>query len=269
MNINFLKSAFSEIPKEKLQIAVSNINAYRNFIGNGVAVGKLAEVIVAEMFSNQKSKINGFSFAFTGKNPPFDIMVYERKVPLEKTDFTDLRRLYKTDYSIFESSISKIVGSKNWCGVSLKNYLNHESQITTNYKVRTLCEKHLGQKQMVFKDNDTVNFLLKSIKEELSHETILLMNSFPDTSSFQFRLFNLDSVQITQIEYVEKTKHSRYVFLNKSGPVFHVKYGKNQANPFQRGIWVDELEQLPLLGSGNYTRSNFAEYILKGALLKH
>lgn len=269
MNINFLKNAFGEIPEKKVQTAVSNINAYRDFIGNGVAVGKLAEVIIAEMFSNPKSKINGFSFAFTGKNPPFDIMVYERNTPLEKKDFTDLRRLYEKDYSIFESSITEVVGSKNWCGVSLKNYLNDESQITTNYKVRTLCEKHLGQKEEVFNDKDTVNFLLQSIKEELSHETILLMNSFPKNLSYQFRLFNIDSVRITQIEYVKKTKHSRYVFSNKNGPVFHVKYGKNQANPFQRGIWVDELNQLPLLGGGNYTTSNFAEYILKGALIKH
>jgi hypothetical protein len=121
----------------------------------------------------------------------------------------------------------------------------------------------------VFDDKETVNFLLESIKEELSHETILLMNSFPENSSYQFRLFNLDSVRITHIEYVQKAKHSRYVFSNKNGPVFHIKYGKNQANPFQRGIWVDELEQLPLLGSGNYTNSKFAEYILKGALVKH
>jgi len=268
MNLKFLNEAFARIPKETIQIAVSNINAYRNFIGNGVAVGKLAEVIVAKMFCNPEENVHGFSFAFTGKNPPFDIMVYQREEALTKEAFTSLRRLYQIDFATFCRAIDKAVGSNNWCGISLKNYLNHESQLTTNYKIRTICEDTLGQD---FKTHQggLVQEVLEAAKAELSHESILLMNSFPDTRRYQFRLFNLDALPITYIQFTQKSKHTRYVFGNDQGPIFHVKYGKNQANPFQRGLWVDDLDKLPLLNAGTYGQSAFGKYILDGALLHH
>ncbi len=267
MNLQFLQTAFAKIPKETIETAVSNINAYRNFIGNGVAVGKLAEVIIARMFTSEG--IHGFSFAFTGKNPPFDIMIYARKEPLARDAFTSLRKLYQINFDTFCKGISKAVGSDQWCGVSLKNYLNHESQVTTNYQIRTICEEMLGEEVRVYKDAATVKGVVDRSKVELSHETILLLNSFPHNKAYQFRLFNLDSLKIATIEFSKKAKHTRYVFGDGSGDIFHIKYGKNQANPFQRGIWIDDLEKLPLLASGSYHQSAFGKYLLDGALRYH
>lgn len=269
MNIEFLRKAFGRIPAANIEVAVSNVNAYRNFIGNGVAVGKLAEVIVAKMFSNPEAYIHGFSFAFTGKNPPFDIMVYYRKEALPKEAFTSLRRLYEIDFATFCKAIDKAVGSNLWCGISLKNYLNYESQLTTNYKIRTICEETLGTEFKIHNDKKVVEDVLSRAKDELSHESILLLNSFPATMEYQFRLFNLDAIEITRIQFTQKAKHTRYVFGNSGGDIFHIKYGKNQANPFQRGIWVDDLEKLPLLNKGKYTVSAFGRYILDGALIHH
>jgi len=269
MNIDFLKKSFAEIPQKTSEIAASNINTYRDFIGNGVAVGKLAEVIIAKMFCNEKSMIHGFSFTFTGKNPPFDIMIYKRNKALDKKVFTDFRRLYEQDFTAFSNAISESIGSDQWCGISLKNYLNEESQLTTNYNIRSICEKELGDEERTYTDKDLIKKLVIKIKESLSHEIILLMNSFPKTKKYQFRLFSLDDIEITTIEFSQKRKHSRFIFGNKTGAVFHVKYGKGQANPFQRGIWIDDLEQLPLLREGVYNESGFAKYILNGALEEH
>ena len=269
MNVKFVKNAFETIPQETVQIAVSNINAYRDFIGNGVAVGKLAEVIIAKAFCSSAHDIHAFSFAFTGKNPPFDIMVYKRSEALAKETFTDLRRLYEVDFDAFSKAITAEVGSNNWCGLSLKNYLNHESQLTTNYKIRTICEDRLGAEIKTHTDPQTVNEIVTLAMNELSHETILLMNSFPKGKAYQFRLFNLEALSITTIEYSQTKKHSRYIFGNANGAVFHVKYGKGQANPFQRGLWVDDLNQLPLLGEGEYNKTGFAKYILDGSLMHH
>lgn len=270
MNIQFLQKAFARVPATSVDTAVSNINAYRDFIGNGVAVGKLAEVIIAKMFSNPSEGVHGFSFAFTGKNPPFDIMVYfRREGALPKDAFTKLRRLYQIDFPTFCRGIDKEVGSNLWCGISLKNYLNYESQLTTNYGIRTICEEMLGTEFKIHTDKGLVGAVLERAKAELSHESILLLNSFPEEMTYQFRLFNLDAVEITQISFIQKAKHTRYVFGNSGGDIFHIKYGKNQANPFQRGIWVDDLEKLPLLHKGNYSVSAFGRYILDGALVHH
>ena len=51
MNVSLLKERFKAIKQETVDIAVSSINAYRGFIGNGVAVGKLAEPIFAKLLN--------------------------------------------------------------------------------------------------------------------------------------------------------------------------------------------------------------------------
>jgi len=76
-------------------------------------------------------------------------------------------------------------------------------------------------------------------------------------------------MRITEIEFKKLAKHSRYVFCQDGSPVFHVKYGKNQANPYQRGLWVDDLSKLTILRKGNFQATNFGQYILEGAFRLH
>ena|SRR5882672_1364314 len=160
MDVSLLKERFKAIKQETVDVAVSSINAYRGFIGNGVAVGKLAEPIFAKLLNAPDEGFYAFHFAFTGKNPPFDVMLYRAKTEIPKGRFTE-------------------------------------------------------------------------------------------------------------IEFKKLAKHSRFVFCQNGSPVFHVKYGKNQANPYQRGLWVDDLSKLTILRRGNFRETNFGEFILEGAFRIH
>ncbi len=85
MDVSLLKERFTAIKQETVDVAVSSINAYRAFIGNGVAVGKLAEPIFAKLLDAPDEGFFAFHFAFTGKNPPFDVMLYKAKKNRQKS----------------------------------------------------------------------------------------------------------------------------------------------------------------------------------------
>lgn len=156
MNVALLKERFVAVRQETVDVAVSNINAYRDFIGNGVAVGKLAEPIFAKLLDAPGQDFHAFHFAFTGKNPPFDIMLYRAKSETPKIRFAQVRQLYSSHFSQFHDAISQIVGGNDWCGISLKNYINEEAQISTNYQIRDLCERELGAVERMIDNSETV-----------------------------------------------------------------------------------------------------------------
>ena len=64
MDVSLLKERFKAIKQETVDVAVSSINAYRAFIGNGVAVGKLAEPIFAKLLDAPNEGFFAFHFAF-------------------------------------------------------------------------------------------------------------------------------------------------------------------------------------------------------------
>jgi hypothetical protein len=269
MDLSLLKQRFKDIKQETVDIAVSNINAYRGFIGNGVAVGKLAEPIFAKLLDAPEHGFHAFHFAFTGKNPPFDIMLYRASSEITPKRFAEVRGLFASHFTQFHDAISRLVGGNNWCGVSLKNYINEEAQISTNYQIRDLCEVELGKEERMIDDQATVKKVFGMVVGELSHETILFLNSFPASATYQIALFDPEEMRIGEIEYTTKTKHSRYIFCQDKSPVFHVKYGKNQANPYQRGLWVDDLSKLTILRKGNLRATKFGEFIVEGAFRIH
>jgi hypothetical protein len=269
MDVSLLKERFAAIPQDTVDIAVSSINAYRVFIGNGVAVGKLAEPIIARLLAAPEEGFHAFPFVFTGKNPPFDVMLYRARVEIPKGRFAEVRKLFSSDFSAFHAAISKIVGGNGWCGVSIKNYLNEEAQISTNYEIRNQCETQLGAVERVHDGQEEVRQMFAAVVDQLSHESIIFLNSFPKTSTYQLALFDPQEIRITEIEFKKLKKHSRYIFCQDGSPVFHVKYGKNQANPYQRGLWVDDLSKLSILRKGGYRESNYGEYLLEGAFRIH
>jgi hypothetical protein len=272
MDVSLLKERFKAIKPETVEIAVSSINAYRGFIGNGVAVGKLAEPIFAKLLDAPQDGFHAFHFAFTGNNPPFDIMLYraESEIPKDRfTGFSGFRKLYKSDFSKFQEKISNIVGGIDWCGISLKNYKNKAAQISTNYLIRDLCERELGAVERVIDDPTVVKEMFSKVVGELSHETIIFLNSFPKDSSYQIALFDPQEIRITDIQFKKLKKHSRYIFRQDGKPVFHVKYGKNQNNPYQRGLWVDDLSKLTVLLKGKFRETSYGEYVLDGAFRTH
>lgn len=269
MDVSLLKERFKAIKQETVDVAVSSINAYRAFIGNGVAVGKLAEPIFAKLLDAPEDGFYAFHFAFTGKNPPFDVMLYRAEKEIPKNRFAEVRKLYASDFPKFRDAISDIVGGNHWCGISIKNYINHEAQISTNYLIRDLCERELGSIEKVHDETKAVEKMFAAIVDELSHESIIFLNSFPADSTYQIALFDREEMRITGIEFKKLAKHSRYVFCQDGSPVFHVKYGKNQANPYQRGLWVDDLSKLTILRKGTFRATNFGEYILDGAFRIH
>ena len=127
----------------------------------------------------------------------------------------------------------------------------------------------MGEVEQVFDDIKVVDKMFSAVVAELSHETIIFLNSFPDDKKYQIALFDPHEIRISKIEFKKLTKHSRFIFYQEDSPVFHVKYGKNQANPYQRGLWVDDLSKLTILRRGNFRETNFGEFILEGAFRIH
>lgn len=269
IGVSLLKERFKAIKQETIDIAVSSINAYRDFIGNGVAVGKLAEPIFSKLLNAPDEEFHAFHFAFSGKNPPFDIMLYRAKSEIPKARFVEVKKLYSSDFEKFQDAISSIVGGKDWCGISLKNYKDKAAQISTNYRIRDLCEAELGTVERVIDEASVVKNMFSRVVSELSHETILFLNSFPKDSTYQIALFEPQKIHITDIQFKTFKVHSRYIFRQDGHAVFHEKYGKNRNNPYQRGMWLDDLSKLTILRRGNFRKSNFGEFIVEGAFRIH
>jgi hypothetical protein len=197
------------------------------------------------------------------------ICLHWQKSAFPKSKFSEVRKLFSSDFSKFHDAITEIVGSNNWCGISVKNYINEEAQISTNYAIRDLCEKEFGAVERIYDNATVVQKMFDAVVNLLSYETILFLNSFPATSNYQIALFDPKEIRITEIEFKKLAKHTRFIFLQNGSPVFHVKYGKNQANPYQRGLWVDDLSKLTILRKGKFRDTMFGDYILDGAFRIH
>jgi hypothetical protein len=206
-----------------------------------------------------------------------------------------------------EQQISKIIG-ENWIGVSLKTYKEDACQITTDYSYRTYLEEKVGESVEINESiiNDFYNLLnkhnknryvilalntydkigkiqndIQSLKigltklknesrKDLQLDKIYKLESLLEISknSYTFRLLSFDK-KFDKISYKQNVKLSQYDLSIDGINYFKVLYGKNQANPFQRGIWThnnNSIDYFKLIKSGSYQVDGYFQKMISSTI---
>jgi hypothetical protein len=258
-------------------------------IGNGVGAGKLFESLFAD-FVNQKMKdVYGIHLNLSNSSFIWDIIISDDPKSSEKVSI--ITSIIKNGVDI-ETGISKVLGD-NWMGISLKTYKEDACQITTDYSYRTYLESKFSDGEIVgdqineffsmLNKHDTDRYVimalntydrkqskldkiekeknaldrLKSIvKIKTKQELIIKLESELDSvvNQYTFRLLTFDK-KFDKITFKKNTKLTQYDLSIGGVNYFKVLYGKNQANPFQRGIWTHNsksIEYFQEIKTGEY-----------------
>lgn len=231
---------------------ISRFMDIKTNIGNGVGAGKLFESLFVS-FVNRYNQKGGpmeglYAIHMNLSNSAFiwDIIITDNKDATSKKENIIVAIKSANDV---ENKISDILGD-SWIGVSLKTYKNNACQITTDYSYRTFLEDLVGESEI---SGDNVDSFFKMLnKHDAKRYIILALNTYRNT--YTFRLLNFDK-KFDKISYKKNTKLSQYDLSVGGINFFKVLYGKNQANPFQRGIWTHNnksIEYFQLVKSGKY-----------------
>jgi hypothetical protein len=222
-------------------------------IGNGVGAGKLFESLFVAFINNYNKvglSMEGLTATHLNlSNSSFiwDIIISDCVDANQKKQ--EIIDVIKNGVDI-ESNISSIIGD-NWIGISLKTYKENACQITTDYSYRTFLEDTVGESELIGEDVDTFFNMLN--KHDKNRYAILALNTY-EQGTYSFRLLSFDK-KFDKVSYKKNIKLSQYDLSINGVNYFKVLYGKNQANPFQRGIWThnnNSIEYFQLIKSGNY-----------------
>jgi hypothetical protein len=219
---NIDKNVVSQFAKDVLEIRK---------IYNGVAAGKTVEL----MFSCLIRKYTSFfanRLELRNSNESADIVVSEKERFLR-----NLNKIIKKNNSLPENVLF----------MSLKNYQKNECQISTGKFrgggfYREHCESVLGDKVKT-ESEDLIKKVVGKIKSDLfrSQKTTLSLNAFDDLFVISNMEFASDDIDKIVLEKLRKYKNYRFYSDKCDKYVFEIKYGKNQANPYQRGIWTKNI----------------------------
>lgn len=269
-------------------------------IGNGVGAGKLFETLFSAFVNQKMQDVYSLHLNLSNSHFIWDIIITEN--PLAYLEIANIIVAIKAGGKI-EQSISDIIGD-NWIGISLKTYKEDACQITTDYSYRTYLEDLFMEGEisgdqiddffLMLNKNDkdryaimalnTYDRKLSKINEiekekrallKIKHEAssnvkkslIAKLESELDnvTNKYSFRLLSFDK-KFDKIIFKKNSTHSQYDLLIDGVKYFKVLYGKNQANPFQRGIWTHNaksIEYFQEIKSGEYKEvSYFKEKLL-------
>jgi len=241
-------------------------------IGNGVGAGKLFERLFTGFINeyNKKSQVMEGLYAIdlnlSNSNFIWDIIISDNeKLLFDENEIINIIKNNQNNLKLIEDNLIKIIGN-NWIGVSLKTYKNDCFQITTDYSYREFLENEIGESDVI---GETVNKFYSLLnKYDKNRYLILALNTYDN--HYTFRLLDFDK-KFDKIEFKKNRKLSQYnIYLNNE-IIIKVLYGKNQANPYQRGIWthnVKSIEYFQLIKSGNYKRDNYFENAILSTIFK-
>jgi hypothetical protein len=241
-------------------------------IGNGVGAGKFFESLFADFVNQKMEGVYAIHLNLSNSSFIWDIIITDDPKATEKTSI--ITDIIKIGVDI-EAGISAVLGD-NWMGISLKTYKEDACQITTDYSYRTYLEglftegsvtgdqineffsmlnKHDNERYVIMalntydrklsklneieKEKSALARLKSEVKIKDKKDLITKLESELDTvvNQYTFRLLSFDK-KFDKITYKKNTKLSQYDLSIDGVNYFKVLYGKNQANPFQRGIWT-------------------------------
>lgn len=234
--MNTKEKFFKEIKSSQtIDTLISNFMSIKQAIGNGVGAGKIFEsVFVHEI--NKNFDLNAIHMNLSNNSFIWDIIIHEKTIS-EKAELELIQIIKengKLEINLLEEKINKTLGT-NWIAISLKTYKENDCQITTNYTLRTYLEDKIGDNSTSDKAvvQDFFNLLNKYDDEKY---IIIALNTYEKTNKYTFRHLKIDKFE--RIEFKQNRSHSQYNLILDDKPYIKILYGKNQANPYQRGAWV-------------------------------
>jgi hypothetical protein len=258
-------------------------------IGNGVGAGKFFENLFADFVNQKMDGVYGIHLNLSNSSFIWDIIITDDPKASEKV--STITSIIKNGVDV-EVSISEVLGD-NWMGISLKTYKEDACQITTDYSYRTYLEglfsegevagdqineffsmlnKHdtdryvimalntydrkLSKLNEIEKEKNALVRLKNDDKIKVKQALVAKLESELDSvvNQYTFRLLSFDK-KFDKITYKKNTKLSQYDLSIGGVNYFKVLYGKNQANPFQRGIWTHNsksIEYFKEIKTGEY-----------------
>lgn len=272
----------------ELDVFISHFMDIKSNIGNGVGAGKLFERLFVDFLNKKVEGVHSVHLNISNSSFIWDILVSDVEIESKKDDIINIIR----SNDAVESKLTEIIG-KNWIGVSLKTYKEDACQITTDYSYRTYLENKVSESVA---DEATLNEFFQFLnKHDKDRYVILALNTYDKISTHQLSiekakrsfikskdkavletLKNLESMDVSNeytfrllsfdkkfddIIFKKNKKLSQYDLSIGGVNYFKVLYGKNQANPFQRGIWThnnNSIEYFKLIKSGKFrTDTNY------------
>lgn len=284
----------------ELDSFISKFMDIKSNIGNGVGAGKLFETLFSAFVNQKMSDIYSLHLNLSNSHFIWDIIITDN--PNARLEIANIIAAIKAGGNI-EQSISDIIGD-NWMGISLKTYKEDACQITTDYSYRTYLEslfmegeitgdqideffsmlnKHdkdryvimalntydrkLSKLNEIEKEKKSLLKIKSEAKRNIKESLIARLESEIDTvtNRYSFRLLSFDK-KFDKISFKKNSAHSQYDLSIDGVNYFKVLYGKNQANPFQRGIWTHNaksIEYFQEIKTGEYKEvSYFKEKLL-------
>ena len=269
-------------------------------IGNGVGAGKLFESLFADFVNQKMDGVYAIHLNLSNSSFIWDIIITDDPKSSEKV--STVTSIIKNGVDV-EAGISAVLGD-NWMGISLKTYKEDACQITTDYSYRTYLEglltegsitgdqindffsmlnKHnkeryaiialntydrkLSKLNEIEKEKNALERLKSAVKIKDKQDLITKLESEIGSvvNQYTFRLLTFDK-KFDKITFKKNTKLTQYDLSIGGVNYFKVLYGKNQANPFQRGIWTHNsksIEYFREIKTGEYGDvSYFKEKIL-------
>lgn len=284
----------------ELDSFISKFMDIKSNIGNGVGAGKLFETLFSAFVNQKMSDIYSLHLNLSNSHFIWDIIITDN--PNARLEIANIIAAIKAGGNI-EQSISDIIGD-NWMGISLKTYKEDACKITTDYSYRTYLEslfmegeitgdqiddffsmlnKHdkdryvimalntydrkLSKLNEIEKEKKSLLKIKSEAKRNIKESLIARLESEIDTvtNRYSFRLLSFDK-KFDKISFKKNSAHSQYDLSIDGVNYFKVLYGKNQANPFQRGIWTHNaksIEYFQEIKTGEYKEvSYFKEKLL-------
>lgn len=273
---------------------ISKFMDIKSNIGNGVGAGKLFETLFSAFVNQKMNDIYSLHLNLSNSHFIWDIIITDN--PSARFEIGNIITKIKSGGNI-EQSITDIIGD-NWMGISLKTYKEDACQITTDYSYRTYLEdlfmegeivgeqiddffsmlnKHdtdryvimalntydrkLSKINEIEKEKKSLLKIKNDVKLKIKEILIAKLESEIDTvtNRYSFRLLSFDK-KFDKINFKKNSTHSQYDLSIAGINYFKVLYGKNQANPFQRGIWThnaNSIEYFQEIKTGEYKEASY------------
>lgn len=286
---------------QELDTFISRFMDIKENIGNGVGAGKLFENLLVGFINNKMEGLHAVHLNLSNSHFIWDIIVSENPDVAQHRDaivqavrangnpeaaitaiigdqwIGNSLKTYKnddcqitTDYS-YRTWLEQRLGQDNADAQASEEFFallnKHDKDRYITLALNTYDHPDNARKEIAELERKTAQLDARTKKGQTQIAKNLekiqeIERRIPGmTKEYAFRLLSFDK-PFDAVEYKKNSKHSQYQLMTEGKSLFKVLYGKNQANPFQRGIWTHNkswLEYFPLVRKGEYQTDGFFE----------
>jgi plasmid maintenance system antidote protein VapI len=257
----------------ELDHVASNINSIRLTISAGQGVGKFMELAIVLCINTYSKELEAKQLALYNSKIHSDIIIHQ-KGTITDDHITRTLKKHKTSEDFFHNL--SLQCNNRVTGASIKNYVNNECQLTTDYSIRASLNEEFGEEDGIIITGERVQHYLGVIKKQLVIDPVLAISTSPEKMEYSMRFIDEDAIDALGIDSIATvlppqrrkgtTPHLRFNFKAGNKVIFHSKYGQKTANAFQRGIWIDEIGAFPTFLVRKLRKSTAGQLLLKSLI---